>query len=93
MVKAAAPTKMKWTPEAETAFSKVREALCTQLLLYMPNFNELFMVLTDASNCTTGAVLVQMEKGEECLLSYISRKLHPLKKNYATIEKDCLAIK
>ena len=40
-----------------------------------------------------GAVLTQLQEGEEHPVMYISRKLLPREQRYSTVEKECLAIK
>ncbi|KAL0160841.1 hypothetical protein M9458_044566, partial [Cirrhinus mrigala] len=52
-----------------------------------------FLLQTDASDAGLGAVLSQVQEGEEHPLLYISRKLTPAKRHYATVEKEALAIK
>lgn len=89
---AGAQTTVIWMPEAESEFQEVKEAHCQSFLLYTPYFNKAFMVQADASNTATGTVLVQRDGNEEHPLVYTNRKLHPYK-NYATIDKECLAIK
>ncbi len=51
------------------------------------------MLQMDASGTGLGAVLSQIQEGEEHSVLYISKKLIPAEKNYATVEKDALAIK
>ena len=52
------------------------------------------MVQVDASEVGLGAaVLSQVQAGEEHPVPYLSWKLLPREKNYATVEKECLAIK
>jgi Reverse transcriptase (RNA-dependent DNA polymerase)/RNase H-like domain found in reverse transcriptase len=38
----------KWNPEASTAFQSLKKAMCSAPVLAMPNFNEPFIVETDA---------------------------------------------
>ncbi|KAI2658155.1 Transposon Ty3-I Gag-Pol polyprotein [Labeo rohita] len=52
-----------------------------------------FLLQTDASDTGLGAVLSQVQEGEEHPVLYISRKLTPAERNYATVEKEALAIK
>ena len=51
------------------------------------------MLQTEASEVGLGAVLSQIHYGMEYLVTFVSRKLQPHEKNYATIEKECLAVK
>ena len=53
----------------------------------------LFTLQTDASIRSLGAVLSQVDgEGKEHPIAYASRKLRPQECNYATIEKECLAL-
>jgi len=61
--------------------------------LVTPDFSKPLVVQTDASETGVGAVLSQLQEGEEHPITYISRKLLPREQNYSTIEKECLAIK
>lgn len=51
------PNQIQWTEEAEAAFDD-DEALSKRLVLYSPNFNEHFILQTDASYRGLGAVLL-----------------------------------
>ena len=57
-------------------------------MLQYPDFEETFILTTNASNEGLRAVLSQ--DGHPCC--YISRTLNPLEKNYSTTEKELLAI-
>ena len=87
------PNHVKWSPEAEGAFQLLKEALCTEPVLRAPDFAKPFVLHTDASGTGLGAVLAQVFDDEEHPITYVSRKLLPHERNYATIEKECLAIK
>lgn len=84
---------MSWTKEAERAFTELKQILCGEPVLQAPNFNKPFLLQTDASEVGVGAVLFQLQDGLEHPVMFISRKLLPHEKNYATIEKECLAVK
>ena len=87
------PHHVKWTIETEEAFTLLKEAMCHQPVLITPDFNHPFLLHTDASGTGIGAVLSQVINGEEHPITFISRKLLKHERNYATVEKECLAIK
>ncbi|XP_071944659.1 uncharacterized protein [Antedon mediterranea] len=88
------PDKIKWTPECEDALVKLKQALCSDPVLRNPDFNAEFILQTDASDRGLGAVLSQLgPDGTDHPVLYLSRKMFPREQNYATIEKECLAIK
>ena len=87
------PQHVTWTAEAEAAFEELKRALCEEPVLIAPNFNNLFLVHTDASGVGLGAVLSQVVDGHEHPVTYISRKLLKHELNYSTVEKEALAVK
>ena len=77
----------EWKKEQQEAFTKLREALCSEPILQYPNFNEPFITTTDASGYAIGAFLSQGKIGFDLPIAYASRVLNdteirPLKKNY-----------
>ena len=87
------PTKVQWSPAADTSFRTLRQALCDSPILATPDFGKPFVLCTDASDVGVGAVLAQVQDGVEHPVTYISRKLLKHERNYATVEKEGLAIK
>jgi hypothetical protein len=57
-----------------------------------PNFDEPFIVATDASGYAIGAILRQGKSGSDKPAAYASRTLNEAELNYATVEKELLAI-
>jgi hypothetical protein len=84
--------EVTWTHECKSAFHELKEALAKHPILKAPNFEEPFEIYTDASEIGISAVLMQIEKETPKPVSYYSRKLLPRERNYATIEKELLAI-
>ena len=87
------PNTVRWTPETQAAFDTLKAILCEEPVLISPDFNKPFVLHTDASATGLGAVLAQIVDGDEHPVTYISRKLLKHERNYATVEKECLAIK
>ena len=93
LTKKSLPHHVTWTEETECAFQALKEALCTEPVLKAPDFSRPFILHTDASGTGLGAVLAQNIGGEEHPITFISRKLLDHERKYATVEKECLAIK
>ncbi len=89
------PEKTPWGRllEADLVFQQVKAALTSEPLLRAPDFGCPFLLQTDASDTGVGAVLSQVVDGEEHPVIYISRKLTPAERRYATVEKEVLAVK
>lgn len=51
------PNRVKWTEQAELAFHKLREALCSEPVLHTLDFSKRFVLQTDASEVGLAAVL------------------------------------
>ena len=69
----------------------LNEILQTPILSY-PNFNESFILDTDASNFAIGAVLSQNIDGQEKVVAYASRALTKSERKYCITRKELLAV-
>ena len=78
----------KWTEEAQDSFEKLKGALTSAPVLAVPNFEETFVIETDASKKGIGAVLMQRNHP----LAFISRSLGPKWQKLSVYEKELLAI-
>ncbi|KZR96809.1 Uncharacterized protein APZ42_008643, partial [Daphnia magna] len=81
-----------WGTEEQVAFEKLRTSLVTPPVLAYPNFNEKFLLFTDACDYGIGAVLSQMQHAQEHPIAYSSRQLTKAEMKYSTTEKEALAV-
>ena len=83
-----------WTPAAELAFVRLKEALCSDSVLRLPRQTEPFTVFTDASWTSLGCVLCQKDPidGKLHPCAYGSRKFNSTEINYSTPLKELIAI-
>ena len=54
-----------WTEEADQQFNKLKEIICSELVLSLPDFEREMIITTDASEIGYGAVLEQNFKNED----------------------------
>lgn len=85
-------TPFLWTSECQESFQALRGKLSHRPVTAFPDFNQPFRVYTDASNTGLGAILAQVQGGKERIILSASRSLTSGEKNYATTQKECLAI-
>lgn len=79
-------------PDYIKAFETLKEILSTDQILAYPDFTKPFILTTDASDFALGAVLSQIHDSVERPIAFGSRTLNPTECNYATNEKEALAI-
>ena len=81
-------TKWNWTEEHQKAFDTMKKIIAKEVLLAYPDFNDEFVIHTDASHTQLGAVISQ--KGKP--IAFYSRKLKPEQTRYTTTERELLSI-
>jgi hypothetical protein len=77
-----------WTPDTETAFQTLKNALIIAPVLALPDFRLQFTIETDACDVGIGAVLSQ--QGHP--VAFVSRALGPRNQGLSVYEKEYLAI-
>ena len=87
------PNRVQWSEEAVAAFHDLRQALSQSAVLRSPDFDQPFVLQTDASDRGLGGVLLQGPPEDRHPVAYISRKMVPREVRYSTVEKEALAIK
>ena len=82
----------QWNNECDLAFRRLKAALCSSPILGYPRQQGTFILDTDASNIGIGAVLSQVQDGEERVIEYFSRVLSKPERNYCVTRRELLAI-
>lgn len=77
-----------WTSQADAAFDKLKEAMCTTPVLALPDYSLPFIIEADASGKGIGVVLMQQGKP----IAYFSQGLAHKHQSLSTYEKELLAI-
>ena len=86
-------TDFDWTDECETAYVRLKNILSETTTLAHPNYNEPFVLFTDASNYCIGACLAQADKqGHLRPLGYFSKTMTRTQCKYSTTKKEALAL-
>ena len=82
-----------WGSEQQEAFDTLKHKLVTAPVLIMPDFDQEFIIATDASTLGIGAVLMQKREKKLQPIAYYSRKLRTSTElNYSVTDKESLAI-
>ena len=68
------------TEECQKAFDELKKILCSSPILAFPNETDMFVVDTDASAHSIGAVLSQVQDGHERVIAYGIKSLANKKK-------------
>ena len=93
--------RFQWTDECQRAFETLKQQLTVVPMLGHPDPNKPYILYTDCSDTSLGAVLVQQEEGETWLegipnekpIYFLSHRLSPSQiKSYSTSERELFAI-
>ena len=86
------PTRVRWTPECDSALRAIQGYLTREPILKLPNLTKPFSLQTDASNVGIACCLMQTTDGILHPVKFLSRKLLPREQRFSVIERECLAI-
>ena len=81
----------QWTEVEEEAFNTLKKKLSEPPILTMPTRDDKFILDTDASATGIGAVLSQVQNGEEKVITYDSQIMKESQQNYCTTRRELLA--
>ena len=85
--------KLIWSEECEKSFEELKRSLSNTPVLIYPDFNKGFILDTDASFDTIGAVLSQLDdNGNERVVAYGSHTMNKHEIGYCITRKELLAI-
>ena len=85
-------TNFNWTPEAQDAFETLKSQLTTTPILAFPMMKEPFILHTDASLTAMGAVLSQVQDGQERAICYASKAFSKAQTRYPANKSELLAV-
>ena len=82
----------KFDEECSAAFQTLKDKLTTAPVMIAPDWSKEFELMCDASDYAVGAVLGQRQDKTFHVIYYSSKVLNEAQMNYATTEKEMLAI-
>ena len=77
-----------WEPKVEAAFAALKQAMTQILVLALPKFSKTFIVGTDASGTSIGAVLMQDQRP----LAFFSQALPHSARLKSMYERELIAV-
>ena len=83
---------LSWTPEAQDALETLKRKLMSTPILALPSMKEPFILYTDASMTAMGAVLWQVQDGQERAICYASKAFSRAQTRYSATKRERLAV-
>ena len=85
-------TEFKWTPQAQESFDASKHKLTSTAILAFPSMKKPFILYTDASLTAMGAVLAQVQNGQERANCYASKVLTKAQTRYSATKRELIAV-
>ena len=84
--------KFSWDQSCQQAFEQLKAALTSSDILAYPIHGLPFVLDTDSSDKSVGAVLSQVQDGRERVIAYMSKVMNKHEQLYCTTRKELLAV-
>ncbi|MCG7866651.1 MAG: DDE-type integrase/transposase/recombinase [Candidatus Thiodiazotropha taylori] len=84
--------KFIWDDDCQEAFIRLKLALISSPILAYPVLGTTFIIDSDASDKSVGAVLSQEQNGYERVIAYMSKAINKHEQSYCTTRKELLAV-
>ena len=84
--------RFHWTAECQRAFEELKHRLISAPILALPSDEGCFSLDYDASYQAVGAILAQLQDGDERVVAYYSRRYCRSINNYCITRKELLAV-
>ena len=81
-----------WNSDCQKAFDRLKESLIQAPILGFPNIQDQYFLDCDASSAAIGAVLSQLQNGQERVIAYFSKTLNKAQRQYCVTRRELLAI-
>ena len=81
-----------WSEACQKTFDTLKDSLVSAPILGMSLYKGKFILDTDASDFSIGAVLSQEQDGVERVVAYASRRLSDRERNYRITRRELLAV-
>ena len=81
-----------WGDDQERSFTALKIAIATAPVLHLPDFEQQFVIMTDASDVAIWAILEQDFGSGLQPIAFSSRKLNPTEIRYSAYERELLGI-
>ena len=83
--------RFQWNDKCQVSFDRLTAASTSSPILVLPTDGDVYVLDTDASEQSIGAVLSHKQGGEEKVIAYASRTKSRAEQNYCTTRKELLA--
>lgn len=84
--------KFSWNEQCQRSFQELKRVMTSSPVFSFPLEKGEFVLDTDASGFGIGAVLSQVQQGQEKVIAYFSRTLSKTERNYCVTRRELLAI-